>query len=518
MKLNPLTATDGYKTGHIAQYPEGTELVYSNFTARSAKHANMSNMFDNKTVFFGLQGFIQWYLIDMWNEGFFKQPKELVVAKFQRRMTGYLGYGVVGTKQIEELHDLGYLPIEIKALPEGSRVDIKVPYFTVRNTIPRFYWLTNYLETVMSNELWKPITAATIAYEYRRVMNHFARVTGAPLDFTAWQCHDFSMRGMSGLFDSAATGAGHLLSNFGTDTIPAIDYLEQYYGANVETELVGGSVPATEHSVMCMGGKVDEIETFRRLIKDVYPTGIVSIVSDTWDFWKVITEYANTLKNDIMSRAPNELGQAKVVFRPDSGDPVRILCGYRDSEVVQIKSTGAWVVKETHQEISNAQRKGAVECLWDIFGGTTTDKGFRTLDSHVGLIYGDSITLERQNQILALLYAKGFSSANVVFGVGSYTYQYLTRDTFGMAMKATYGVVNGEPRELFKDPATDDGTKKSAKGLLKVSKEGNHFVLHDQVSEEEEWGGAFNTVFIDGHAMNKRTLQEIRATLNADQA
>lgn len=502
--LNPLHAADFYKTGHVFQYPEGTQFVYSNLTARSDSHANMSPLYDGKTVFFGLQSFIRSFLIEAWNAEFFNKPKAEVIAAYKRRMDTSLGKDSVDVSHIEALHDLGYLPICIRALPEGSRVDIRVPYLTIFNTLNEFFWLTNYIETVMSAELWKRITVATIAYEYRRVMNHFARLTGETLDFAAWQIHDFSMRGMSGLHDAYNCSPGHLLSNYGTDTIPAIDHLEDYYLADADKELIGGSVPATEHSVMCMGGEGDEIGTFRRLIKDIYPSGIVSIVSDTWDFWKVITEYAVELKADILSRAPNALGQAKVVFRPDSGDPVKIICG--DPESVE----------------GSNERLGAVEILWNTFGGTTNDLGYKTLDSHVGLIYGDSITLERQWEILTNLMNKGFSSSNVVFGVGSYTYQYVTRDTFGMAIKATYGIVNDDARMLSKNPKTDNGTKKSARGLLAVKKQGSSFVLVDGINSSFELldvtSNLLRPVFYNGKPENLQSLADIRALLDANNA
>lgn len=496
MKLNPLTAADFYKTGHRVQYPDNTEMVYSNFTARSANHAPVNkDTFSNKVVFFGLQGFIKWFLIDLWNQEFFDKPKKEVVACYKRRLDTSLGPGAVSVKHIEDLHDLGFMPIEIKALPEGSRVNIGVPVFTIKNTIPEFFWLTNYLETVMCAEVWKPITSATIAYEYRLILDRWAAVTGAPKEFVQWQGHDFSMRGLSGLEASTVSGAAHLLSFTGTDTISAIDYLEDYYRANAEKELIGGSVPATEHSVMAMGTKESEIDTFRRLITKIYPSGVVSIVSDTWDFWQVITEYTKALKDDILDREVNGLGLAKVVFRPDSGDPIKIIAG--DPEAVE----------------GSPEYKGAVECLWEIFGGDYTDKGFKMLNQRVGLIYGDSITLQRAEIILERLAAKGFASSNVVFGIGSYTYQYNTRDSFGFAMKATYGVVDGNPREIFKDPKTDDGTKKSAKGLLRVEFEDGNFVLYDQQTLEQSNKGELKKVFRDGTLIKEQSLQEIRTRL-----
>ena len=471
---NPLTNIDFYKADHRRQYPDGTEYVYANFTPRSARLATVVEGFDDRVVFIGLQGYIKRVLIEQWDQAFFKQPKVKVVAKYKRRMDTSLGEDAIPVEHIEALHDLGYLPLKIKALPEGSRVNVKVPMFTVVNTLPEFYWLTNYIETSISAEIWKPCTTATIAYEYKRLLNEYANKTGAPLDFVPLQGHDFSFRGMSCAEDAAQSGMGHLTSFIGTDTVAAIDYAEDYYNAE---GVVGVSVPATEHSVMCMGTQEDEIGTFKRLINDLYPEGIVSIVSDTWDFWQVINDFARQLKDDILNRQPNALGLAKVVFRPDSGDPVKVICGDPDAEV------------------GTPEYKGAVECLWDIFGGTTTDKGYKLLHERVGLIYGDSITLPRAQAILEQLEKKGFASTNVVFGIGSFTYQYLTRDTFGFAIKATWGQVNGESREIFKDPITDKGDKRSAAGLLRVEKTDNGFELFDRQTPEQEAQGALDTVF-----------------------
>lgn len=503
MNINPLTAIDYYKADHRSQYPKGTQLVYSNNTPRSTKYAPKTPHVNDKIVVFGLQAFIIDFLINTFNEKFFKQPKELVVKIYKRRMDTSLGPDAIKMEHIEALHDLGYLPISIRALPEGAVVDAKVPFFTIHNTKPEFFWLTNYLETIASNMTWKPATSATTAYKYRQLLTRYAKETGADLNFVQFQGHDFSFRGMNGIWDAASSGAGHLLSFVGTDTIPAIDFLEEFYGANAEKELIGCSVPATEHSVMCMGGKEAEIETFRRLITEVYPKGIVSIVSDTWDFWQVVRPgdgIMAQLKAEVMARKGGAVGD-KVVIRPDSGDPVKIICG------------------DSSARVGSPEYKGAVECLWETFGGTHTSKGYKVLDSHVGLIYGDSITLERCYQICHRLKAKGFASTNVVLGVGSYTYTFTTRDTYGFAVKATAGQVNGEYREIFKDPKTDgaggSGIKKSAKGFLAVKKDafGNYF-LKDQVSREEaENDSELKEVFRDGKLLVKHTLSEIRARL-----
>jgi len=486
MRINPLTAIDFYKADHRSQYPEGTEVVYSNFTPRSNHIAKRLGVKSDTVVFFGLQHFIESFLIETFQQNFFDLPKEEVVADYARRMRNALGPDAITVEHIGELHDLGYLPIQIKALPEGSRVAMGVPVLTIKNTLPNFFWLTNYLESVMSCMIWKPCTSATIANEYRQILERFAEDTGASREGIQFQAHDFSFRGMSSVEDAAISGAGHLLSFSGTDTVAAIDFLEGYYGADSDEELVGASVPATEHSVMCMGEKANELGTFRRLVNDLYPAGIVSIVSDTWDFWRVVTEFVSELKEDILAR------DGKVVIRPDSGDPVKIICG------------------DPEAEPGSPAYKGAVQCLWDVFGGTETVQGFKQLDSHIGLIYGDSITLQRAEAILTGLKEKGFASDNIVFGVGSFTYQYNTRDTFGFAMKATYGEVNGEGRDIFKDPVTDSGVKKSARGLLRV--EGGK--LYQQQTVEQERKGDLQTVYKNGIPYRKQTLAQIRKRLN----
>jgi nicotinamide phosphoribosyltransferase len=481
--MNPLLLTDGYKVDHRRQYPEGTSLVYSNWTPRKSRIDGIDHI-----VFFGLQYFIKKYILEDFETHFFKQPKAKVVAEYRRRINNYLGENQVGTEHIEALHDLGYIPMAIKALPEGSQVPVRVPMFTMYNTLPEFFWLTNYFETLVSAVVWMPCTSATIAQAYRKILDQYAQETSSCPEFVDWQGHDFSMRGMAGIEAALSSASGHLLSFTGTDTIPAIGFLEQYYNANSDTELVGGSVSATEHSVMCMGTLDDELGTFRRLITEVYPKGIVSIVSDTWDLWKVLTQYLPALKDEIIAR------EGKVVIRPDSGDPADIICGNPNGQ-------------------NEHEKKGVIELLWDGFGGTTNSKGYKELLPQIGAIYGDSITMARATDICERLKAKGFASTNVVLGIGSYTYQYNTRDTFGFAMKATYGEVNGQGREIFKDPITDDGTKKSAKGLMRIDIVDGDYQITDQVSWAEEQQGELQMVFKDGELLIDQSLKDIRARL-----
>lgn len=526
MKINPLFLIDFYKADHRRQYPEGTTLVYSNFTPRSNKYAPGGA---NEVVVFGIQYLIKEYLIKLWNENFFNRNKEEVVEEYRLLMDRCLGKDSIPVDHIEELHDLGYLPILIKALPEGTICNIGVPVLTIKNTMNKFFWMTNYLETLMSCILWKPMTSATTALQYRREFERHSKLTGSPKDFIGWQGHDFSFRGMSGIEDACMSGGGHLVSFNGTDTVPAIKWLEEYYKTD---ELIGGSVPATEHSVMCMNADyyvddVNEFESFKRLITEVYPSGIVSIVSDTWDLWKVVTDYLPRLKKEIEAR------DGRVVIRPDSGDPVDIVCGtalerdrngYSWEEVKEggvIIDNGIYYkavldgIMQTWKKITPIEAKGAYEILWDTFGGTVNNKGYKVLNPKIGLIYGDSITLDRQKDILNRLEAKKFTASNLVLGIGSYTYEYVTRDCFGMAMKATYGEVNGEGIEIYKDPITDDGLKKSAKGLLCVEKDvDRRFILKDQVSEIEEQTGELKPVFFNGELLVDWRFETIREKIN----
>jgi nicotinamide phosphoribosyltransferase len=403
-----------------------------------------------------------------------------------------LGPNQIGINHISALHDLGYLPIEIKALPEGTLCPIGVPVLTVINTVPEFFWITNYLETLMSACLWLPMTSATSARLYKKRLMGHALKTGfhdqPGLDFL---CHDFSMRGMAGIEAAIMSGLGHLTSFTGSETIPALEAAEEYYNADAYSELLAGTVPATEHSVMCAGGMEDEFETFKRLITEIYPTGIVSIVSDTWDFWQVITEYMPRLKDTIMSR------DGRVVVRPDSGDPVKIICG------------------DPEADPNSPEYKGAYQLLGEIFGTTVNENGYKVLDTHIGLIYGDSITLERQHQIYSQLEDKGFAATNLVLGIGSYTYQFKSRDSLGFAMKATWCQINGEAKEIFKNPKTDSGMKKSLKGLLQVYKEDGVYKVKDQVSKEEEKQGCLRTVFKNGMLYKTEFLDTIRQNVNA---
>jgi len=540
-------------------YPEGLKFLYSNMTPRSYKRID-----SDYSVFFGLQYYIKAYLMDEWQTQFFDLPLEDVVKEYKRFHKNFSGCDVM-VEHIEKLHKLGYMPIEIRALDEGVSVPARVPYFVIFNTHKDFGWLVNFLETQISTVTWDFSTNATIAKMYRAKLDKWAEKTGDP-GFVQWQAHDFSMRGRSSV-ESSYNQAGHLLSFTGTDTIPAVYLLEQFYNADMEKELIGASVPATEHSVMTSYGKEEEIDAFKRLLR-VFPEGILSVVSDSFDLWKVCTEYVTELKDQILAR------KGKLVIRPDSGDPVKIVTGLivgKESDIGDVTTryeynkqyeaifsrNKYYLVNEDGslgKEVSKNEVKGVIELLWDVFGGTVNDKGYKVLDPHIGAIYGDSITLDRAEQICQRLADKGFASTNIVLGIGSYTYNYNTRDTLGMAIKSTFCKVNQfddetgewttEDREIFKDPVTDDGLKKSAKGLMVVELVDGEYVLKDQQTWDdsidcmavvrsgyEDDHGVFHTtmaaelfpdivgelkpVFSNGILLKDHTLAEVRARVEA---
>jgi nicotinamide phosphoribosyltransferase len=488
MRILPVLNSDSYKQHHHLMYPKGLTKLYSNMTPRSFKRLNC-----DKAVWFGLQYYIKEYLINQWQTEFFDKPLPNIVNEY-KRFHKHFSFSDVTVEHIEKLHKLGYLPLEIKALPEGSLVNARIPFYTITNTHPDFGWLVNFLETQMSTVIWDLTTNATIARMYRVLLDKYAKETGDP-DFVEWQGHDFAQRGRSSV-ESTLNQAGHLLSFSGTDTIPAVLMLEEYYNANMEESIIGSSVPASEHSIQTSYGKENEIDGFKRIL-DQFPTGIVSIVSDSFDLWQVCTTYVKLLKKKILAR------DGKLVIRPDSGDPCDIICGINTrSDYEDIKGT-----------ITQNQAKGVVELLWDVFGGIVNEKGYKVLDSHIGVIYGDAITLQRAEEICERLKSKGFASTNVVFGIGSYTYNCNTRDTLGIAVKSTYCEVDGVGREIFKDPVTDDGVKKSAKGLLRVEKENGEYVLYDQQTWKQEQFGELKTVYKNGTLIVDQSLSQIRNRL-----
>lgn len=571
--INPILLTDFYKTIHHKCYvPNMTKLV-SYWTPRKSRLENV-----DEVVMFGLQYVIQKYLIDTFNDDFFNVSKEHIINNYKEIIAVTMGEENADTEHIEKLHDLGYLPIEIKALPEGTLAPIKVPMFEISNTHPDFAWLVNYLETLISSNIWFPMTSATIGHEFRKIINRYYEDTvdcksGLPQK----ACGNFDMRGMTSTESAIVNGACHLLSFSSTATIPSIPFLQYYYNGNIEE--IGRGTPSLEHSVVCSYGDSleQEFECYRHIIEDVYPNGVISMVSDSYDYWNVLSNMLPKLKSSILKR------EGKVVIRPDSGDPIDIICGtkliydlpchtqedyislfskitydkfvnkeinFEESQIyyfrledtvyrlknyvpnyissrrgynmLNIIKMGS-SIDECNEEYS-VEEKGSIEVLGEIFGYSVNSKGYKVLNPSIGLIYGDGITLERCQAICEKLKLQGWATNNVVFGVGSFSYQYITRDTLGFALKATHSIVNGEERKIQKHPKTDkDAFKKSQKGMcvvfespIKTDSNGIEFLYNLSIKEQKKYDNAnlLKPVFKNGKMILQQNLKDIRDRLN----
>ena len=524
MRFNPnaLFYADGYKVGHKRMLAPGTDFLYGTWIPRSIKYAPKGV---TKVMSFG-QALTWKWIHDEFEEGFFKLPEDQAIL-FARDMSLYLGMEFDGAHFLA-LHRLGYLPIKVKALPEGIETKPNTPHMTFINTVKGYAWLTLYLETVVSSLAWKPSTNATIALQYKRNATEWVMKTDpANAALIPFMCHDFSARGLSP-WDMLASGLGHASSFRGSDSLIVIPGARYFYGES-QDEVCINSVNASEHSVSTTKiFTVGEEQMIADWLKE-FPTGILSIVADTFDLWTLITKYLPANKEAIMAR------NGKLVIRPDSGDPVDIICGdawrvqgftegvlnkvgengivlnYTDNKYYKVKvnsnlNSNYEVIGEETTDATPAN-KGVIELLWDIFGGTVNEQGYKVLDPHIGAIYGDSITLDRQVEIYKRLEAKGFASTNIVLGVGSFTYQYNTRDTLGFAAKGAWFECNGVGYDIYKDPITDDGTKKSLKGFIMVD---DNLDVHTQCTAEQESQGMLHVIYENGVFYNQSTLTAIR--------
>lgn len=430
-KMKLIFLTDGYKYSHKAMYPAGTTKVVSNWTPRKQSYYHS---FDTKTVHFG-----HVYL----KHALEKIVKDFFTATDSERKEAYEIYerlfpnSAIKVSDWESIRELGYLPIKIKALPEGTAVHENTPVLTIENTLPEYFWLTNYFETYLSQTLWLGSTNATYARDLYHMLEKFLDRTSDNPGSIIYQAHDFSARGLASYEASIISGLAHLHYFKGSDTMSAVYYRELLYG-----DAPRGIVPASEHAVMSAGGSDNELETISRLL-DTYPTFILSIVSDTWDYFNTLTEIYPALKDKILAR------DGKVVVRPDSGNPVDIVCG------------------DLSAPYGTPEHKGTLQLLAETFGYTVNSKGYKVLDPHIGVLYGDGMNFPMIKQILTRMEMMGYSTENIVFGIGSFQYQYSTRDNFSFAMKATFAVIDGVPTQIFKDPKTDSG-KTSHKGLTCV--------------------------------------------------
>ncbi len=567
-RINPLYEADGYKPGHAEMLAPNTTKEYWHWIPRNLKYMPKGI---EEIMSAGQQ--LTWrYIHSVFQENFFFVAERKVcinqgqlnhlktkALKFIKDISFYLGieYSFQG---FSKLWDLGYLPVKIKALPEGVFTKKNIPHMTGINTVDGYAWLGLFLETLISKLSWQCPTTATIGFEFKlNVVKYVTETDPENIALADFMCHDFHSRG-GNPYTSIAAGFGHAFSNLGSDSLNVIPASRYYYDFD-ENKVPIFSVLASEHSVTCTGifyyerllrnGKLNhEIKwyySFSDLPSDgsienpdylaiaeclnlrdwlkKWQKGILSVVSDTMNLWKLITHVLPRLKDLIISR------DGKLVIRPDSGDPVDITCGELFHPIV---------------EDGNPRRKGVIELLWDIFGGEITSTGYKRLDSHIGAIYGDSITLDRQIQIYERLKAKNFAATNIVLGIGSYTYVFLTRDAAGWAIKGAWFQVkewvspceDGQCKEceaigqdidicrdgcvastlettsfnIYKDPITDNGTKKSLKGFCAVfdeTGEGDYFAQTECTPEMEETG-ELQIIYEDGEFFNQTTIDEIR--------
>lgn len=484
-KTNPMLLIDFYKAVHSEMLPKNITKSVSYFTPRMSRVDRWDHV-----VMFGLQGFIKTYLIDYFNKEFFNCPFDDVISEYKRIMDATLGKEAYKIDKIEKLHRLGYLPIEIVALPEGTLVPMHVPMFGITNTHKDFAWLPQSLESLISAESWHPMLAATVGYTYRQIVNKYYDLTCDDDISKAKALGAFDFRGEECTDSAIKAGAGWCLSFLNTATVSTIPYLEKNYNCDCTKEPVAFGSPSTEHSVMCSNFAVDgdEITLLRRLLTEIYPNTSFSAVLDSYDYWNVIDNILHQLKPEIMNH------NGCMLMRGDSGDCVEV------------------VTKTVFK-------------LWDEFGGHINSKGYKVLDPHVKAIYGDSITVQRCGKIYRILKDNGFACSNVALGVGSFSFQCIeeygvlkpfTRDTFSSCIKATYCEIDDKSYPIFKNPK-DGGFKKSQKGCCVVTKKYGNLTYEDEFT----WDGAMNheknllkPVFKDGKMIKEYTLSEVRNTLH----
>lgn len=502
--MNPLLLTDVYKTVHHEQYPDGMTELHSYLIPRKSRNN------DDFLIMFGLSYYVRKFIIEDFQTNFFNLTEDEAVAPYEFAMKHLLGERFADTERWRKLHRLGYLPITIYGVPEGTKVPIQVPMIEIYNTHPDFAWLVNYIETSMQCTLWHIMAAANVGYNFRQIVRKWYDKTVVDAPEASAIC-DFSMRGQQSVEAAAAASAAFLLSFNKTATIPAFYFLQKYYKGNPEQIATG--LASTEHSVMCTNTAVDgnEKDMIVRLLTQIYPNDNFSMVSDSYDYWNLV---CNILREpDVKAAVLNHNGF--IGIRGDSGDPVDIVAG------------------KLNPDPNVESDLGTVEVLWNIFGGTINSKGYKVLNPHVKAVYGDGITKERAEEIYRRLEAKGFAANNVSLGMGAYSMQSadgntpLTRDTYGIAVKSTYCCVNDKNYPIFKNPKTDTGEmKKSPKGLLFIYRDTTHanqlgcveMTEYDQVCTIDD--GKYNAFIpyylpANGDSVNYRnTLDIIRDRLH----
>lgn len=413
---NLLLNTDSYKTSHFRQYPAGTINVSSYIEARPRAGE------EGDIVFFGLQMFIEDYLLKVFNRSDISEAKEVCEAHG-------VPFNEEGWTYILETYN-GYLPLMIEALPEGTVHAPGTPLVQVRVTDPHVPWLTSYMETALLRAVWYPSTVATKSRNGKKIIMKYLNLTSAdPEGQINFKLHDFGARGCTSFEQAGIGGAAHLVNFMGTDTLSGVVYARKFYDA----EMAGFSIPAAEHSTITSWGKEFEKDAYANML-EAFPTGLVAVVSDSYDYKRAVDVlWGDELRQKVLDR------DGTLVIRPDSGDPVEMIMY-------------------------------ALESLGEAYGYETNSKGFKVLHPKVRLIQGDGIDLTSMERILQEMHFHGWSADNVAFGMGAGLLQHVNRDTYRFAMKASARQTVTGWTEVFKDPKTDPG-KSSKRGIQQVFRE-----------------------------------------------
>jgi nicotinamide phosphoribosyltransferase len=453
MNANLILLTDSYKVSHHKQYPPDTRKVYSYFESRGGVYKDV--------VFFGLQYFLKAYLENnIITQADVDEAEELFKLHFG---TDKL-FNKKGWEYIIHEHD-GRLPIEIKAVPEGTPVPYLNVMMTVENTDPKCYWLTNYIETLLV-QTWYPCTVATQSREIKKMILKYLEETGDPalIDF---KLHDFGFRGVSSVESAGIGGAAHLINFKGSDTMAALTLISGGYGE----EMAGFSIPAAEHSTITSWGRENEADAMENML-DQFPEGLVAVVSDSFDIYKACSDiWGGKLKEKVLKR------NGTLIIRPDSGHPPEVI-------------------------------RNVLNILGDKFGYETNSKGFKVLNPKVRVIQGDGVEFAMINRILEDMKIEGWSADNIAFGMGGALLQKLNRDTQKFAFKCSYVEVGDESRDVYKQPITDDGKRSKAGQLKLIRKEDGSFdTLNRGVGYEKD---LLETVFLNGEIVKEYTFEEVR--------
>lgn len=460
MKLskNLILNTDSYKVSMFKQYPQGTTGVYSYIESRGGRY--------DRTVFFGLQAFIKEYLLEPITQA------DIDIAETILSQHGE-PFNRAGWQYILDQHR-GYLPVVIRAVPEGTVVPTKNVLATIENTDPNCFWLTTWLETALLRAIWYPTTVSTQSKFIKNILIDYLEKSGDPTTI-GFKLHDFGARGVSSMESAGIGSAAHLVNFMGTDTISGVLFAREYYDAS----MAGFSIPAAEHSTITSWGRAGEVKAYSNMVAQFgKPGALLAVVSDSYDIYEACRMWGTELKNQVVESG------ATVVIRPDSGDPVEVL-------------------------------PKMFKILGELFGYTKNDKGFKVLNN-VRVLWGDGINQLSVHSILRVLVdVYRWSADNIAFGMGGALLQQLDRDTQKFAMKCSAAEINGEWVDVFKDPITDK-VKASKKGRVTLWTSGGEF----QTSVEKptiwtdhgtQWVEALEEVFRDGRLVKEFTFDEVRA-------